>query len=128
MRYSRLIALGTPLGGATLFVVIWVVIGIACTTALAEDLTVTLVSIISPIGWGEQQTLVVQTEPGATCQAKPVAGNVTVNFSQHEAKDNGRVRWSWVVRGPKNGVKHGLEIICTLGDRKGRLLTEFTVR
>ena len=128
MRFLRLIALATPLRGATLLVVIWVVVGTTCMTALAEDLTVKLVKITSPIGLGEQQTLVVQTEPGATCQARPVATDVKVNFSQRKANANGRVRWSWTVRGAKSSVKHGLQIVCTLGDRKGKLLTEFTVR
>ena len=128
MRFLRLIALATPLRGAALLVVIWVVVGTTCMTALAEDLTVTLVKITSPIALGEQQTLVVQTEPGATCQARPIATNVTVNFTQHKTNDKGRVRWSWTVRGAKAGVKHGIEVDCTLGDRKGKLVAEFTVK
>ncbi len=84
---------------AVLLALIWAVIGTTCMTALAEDLTVELVKITSPIRLGEQQTLVVQTEPGATCHAQPVAGNVKVNFSIQTANANGRVRWSWTVRG-----------------------------
>ena len=113
---------------AALLVLIGALVGTTCTTALAEDLTVKLVSIIPTLALGEQQTLIVQTEPGATCQASPVAGNVKANFGQHTANANGRVRWSWTVRGAKSSVKHGLQIVCTLGDRKGKLLTEFTVR
>jgi hypothetical protein len=113
---------------AVLLALILAVVGTTCLTALAEDLTVKLVKITSPIGLGEEQTLVVQTEPGATCHAQPVAGNVKVNFSTHTANANGRVRWSWTVRGASHSVKHGIEVVCTLGDRKGKLVAEFTVQ
>lgn len=128
MRFSRLIAVATPLRGPALLVVIGAVVGTTCMTALAEDLTVKLVKITSPIALGEQQTLVVQTEPGATCHAQPVAGNVKVNFSTHTANASGRVRWSWTVRGARSSVKHGVEVLCTLGDRKGKVVALFTVQ
>lgn len=115
---------------AVLLALILAAVGTTCLTALAEDLTVKLVKITSPIGLGEQQTLVVQTEPGATCQAHPVASNVKVNFNlrEHTARSDGRVRWSWKVRKAGDSVKHGIEVVCTLGDRKGKLVAEFTVQ
>jgi len=114
---------------AALLALIWAVVGTTCTTALAEDLTVKLVSIVSPIGYGEQETLVVQTEPGAACQAHAVSSKVKFNLAQRKAGADGLVRWSWkTTQGGYVGGTRQLEVVCTAGDRKGTLLTEFTVR
>jgi len=105
------------------------VFGITCMTALADDLAVKLVSIVSPIGYGEQETLVVQTEPGATCQAHAVSSTVKFSLAQRMAGADGLVRWSWkTAQGGRVGGSRQLEVVCTAGDRKGTLLTEFTVR
>jgi hypothetical protein len=114
---------------AVCLTLIWAVIGMTCLTALADDLTVKLVSIVSPIGYGEQETLVVQTEPGATCQAHAVSSKVRFNLAQRKAGTDGLVRWSWkTTQGGYVGGSRQLEVVCTAGDRKGTLLTEFTVR
>jgi hypothetical protein len=101
-------------------------------TAWAEDLTVKLVSIISPIGYGEQETLVVQTEPGATCQAHAMTKGINFNLAARKAGGDGLVRWSWKTAESSGkgrvGITRQLEVACTAGDRKGTLLTEFTVR
>ncbi|HKX19631.1 MAG TPA: hypothetical protein VJT33_16645 [bacterium] len=108
------------------------VIGIPCTTALADDLTVKLVSIVSPIGYGEQETLVVQTEAGATCQAHAITKGINFNLAARKAGSDGLVRWSWKTAASSGKSRVGetrqLEVVCTAGDRKGTLQTEFTVR
>lgn len=114
---------------AVTLAVVWAVIGMACMTALASDLPVKLVSIVSPVGYGEEETLVVQTEPGATCQAHAVSSKVNFNLAQRKAGTDGLVRWSWrTTQGGKAGGTRQLEVVCTAGDRKGTVLAEFTVR
>jgi hypothetical protein len=114
---------------AMVLTLIWAVIGLTCVAASANDLTVKLVSIVSPIGYGEQETLVVQSEPGATCQAHAVSSKVNFNLGQRKAGSDGLIRWSWkTTQGARAGGTRQLEVVCTAGDRKGTLLTEFTVR
>jgi hypothetical protein len=124
MRSLRLLALNTILISA--------VVGTTCITALAEDLTVKLVSIVSPIGYGEQETLVVQTEAGAMCEAHAITKGINFNLAARKAGSDGLVRWSWKTAA-SSGKSHvmetrQLEVVCAKGDRKGTLQTEFTVR
>lgn len=121
MRSLRLVALSAMFA--------WVVIGMTCMTALADDLTVKLVSIVSSIKSGEEETLVVQTEPGATCRAHALSHKVNFNLAQRKAGSDGLVQWSWKTkRGGRDASTQQLEVACTAGDRKGTLLTQFTVR
>ena len=70
----------------------------------ADTLTVTLVSIHSQVSQGQQQTIVVQTQSGATCGGVVAVGNsatgrggsqTSAPLRDLQADDKGQVTWSW---------------------------------
>jgi hypothetical protein len=115
--------------GRVSLALVLVVIAGTCITALAEDLPLKLVSIISPIGEGEKETLVVQTEPGAACQAHAIGKGVNFTLRPQVAGPKGLVSWSWTTtRGGYVVGTRQLQIVCTSGDRKATLLASFEVK
>jgi len=85
----------------TIFAAVTVAVG----PSFADALTVTLVSIVSPIASGGSQQLVVQTQTGTTCsgdiQGAQPGGSAKggapseYHLPNVQADDQGKVTWAW---------------------------------
>lgn len=94
-------------------------------SAMADDLTVKIVSAPTEVIAGDQITITVQTEPGASCDGnvawKSVKGQAhsNVQLVQRTAKSDGKVMWSWKVgQGP--AAEGQILVTCQAGDRSGK--------
>jgi hypothetical protein len=100
--------------------------------AIADDLSVKLVSITAPVVSGEPATLILQTEPGASCQAEFTAmrGGQYGSFKRGPttANSDGQVHWSFTYKiEGRPRVQFQANVTCASGDRKGTLLVPFDV-
>lgn len=102
------------------------------TAARASDLDVKLASITSPVPPGGSVTMVIATEPGATCSGtrQVHTGNeIRLQPLSLTAGADGNVQWSWrVLTGMHPVGKRTAHVDCTLGDRNGSVDTIFDVR
>ncbi|HLJ59025.1 MAG TPA: hypothetical protein VKZ50_04765 [bacterium] len=124
----RAIALLVP----TILILLTVSVG----PGFADKLTVTLVSINSPIGQGQQQTIVVQTQSGATCGGLVSVGNsatgrggsqTSAPLRDLQADDKGQVTWSWQqIHG--YSAHYGVHITCKNGADAAVLDTGYDVK
>ena len=90
--------------------------------ALADDLQVKVVSATSQVQVRGPIKLVVQTDPGATCD-----GNIHWQYKQSldnfplrakTAGDDGTITWEW--RAPSAAAHGTIDIACKAGDKQGR--------
>jgi hypothetical protein len=97
--------------------------------ALADDLQVKLVSVTSPVQVRGPIKLVVQTDPGATCdgtihwQYKQSIDNFPLRA--RTAGDDGMIAWEW--RAPSAFAHGTIGIMCKAGDKQGRTSVTLTV-
>ena len=100
--------------------------------ARADALDVKLVSITSPVSPGGTVTLVVATEPGATCSGRRQAhfgDEIPLRPPSQVVGADGKVHWSWPTLSGMHPVgKRTVHVACTLGDRSGAVDTVFDVR
>jgi hypothetical protein len=100
--------------------------------AFASELNVTVVSITSKVPPGGVVTLVVRTQPGATCQGmrQDHFGSdipLTREGSKMAGK-NGLVTWNWRVLSGNHPVgRRDLSVTCSLGERSGTVRSFFSV-
>lgn len=98
---------------------------------LAADLSVTVLSLSSPVAPFSDATLEAQTTPGAACA-------ITVRYKSgpsrakgllpKTADAQGRVLWRWRVGSSTTPGHWPIEVTCEKGDVKGTLQTSFEVR
>jgi hypothetical protein len=101
-------------------------------SAMADDLTVKISAPAEVIA-GDQITLAVRTEPGASCE-----GNVAwksekgqqhnnVRLVQRTANSDGKVMWSWKIgQGP--AAQGPIVVTCQAGDKSGTASASVTRR
>jgi hypothetical protein len=101
--------------------------GMFVPAAMADDLKVEIVSVPSTYMVGDKVSVVVQTEPGATCSgtiewtaAKSGANaHTSTNLRQRKTDADGKVTWSWTaVPGPAG--KGLLTVTCDAGGKTGK--------
>jgi hypothetical protein len=88
-----------------------------------------------PVVSGTPATLILQTEPGATCQADfSASGKSGVNFRGFKrgptaANSDGQITWDFTynLNGKTNVLQMVANVACSLGDRKGTLQVPFEV-
>jgi hypothetical protein len=98
--------------------------------AYAAELSIKLVSITSPVPPGGTVTLLIATEPGAICSGQRQGhSGEEIPLRSSVAGPNGRLQWSWPIRGGQHPVGiRNVRITCTKSDRQGSLGTAFDVR
>ena len=102
-----------------------VLIILTSVTAFAEDLQVKIVSLPNQVVGGQTQTMVVQTEAGATCEAHAFSKNSNFVLRATKAANDGTVTWSWQTGVGKRVVQ--VQVMCDAGDRKGTAIGSFNV-
>lgn len=100
--------------------------------ARADGLAVKVASITSPVSPGGSVTMVIATEPGATCHGtrQVHAGNeIQLRPPSLTAGADGKVQWGWrVLPGMHPVGKRTAHVECTLGDKSGAVDTFFDVQ
>lgn len=106
--------------------------------SFADDLTVTLVSIVSPISPGATQQLVVQTQTGTTCsgdiQGAQSAGTgkggsvAEFHLPAVQSDDSGKVTWSWKLGMTFPKGHRTVRIVCKNGSNTSGLSTSYDVQ
>jgi len=96
--------------------------------AFADDLQVSIVSITSQVTVGQPITLVVQTEPKASCEValhwrvQKGGPGTTANLRQRVANAEGKAEWTW--NAPKTAnMNANILVTCKLGDKSGQAST-----
>ena len=98
--------------------------------ALADDLQVKIVTVTSSVQVRGPIKLVVQTDPGATCD-----GNIHWQYKQSvdnyplrakTAGDDGTITWEW--KAPSAFAHGTISIMCKAGDKQGRTSVSLTVQ
>jgi hypothetical protein len=106
--------------------------------SFADNLTVTLVSVVSPISPGGTQQLIVQTLPGTTCTGEIQGAVVTgsgkggANAEYHlpavQSDDGGKVTWSWKVGMNFPKGHRTVRVACKNGSSTAGLNTSYDVQ
>ncbi len=100
--------------------------------ARADGLDVKLAAITSPVPPGGTVTMVIATEPGATCSGRRQAhfsNEVPLRPLSQIAGTDGKVQWSWPILPGMHPVGiRTVHIDCAQGDRQGAIDTSFDVR
>jgi hypothetical protein len=100
--------------------------------ARADGLDVKLISITSPVPPGGSVTMVIATNPGATCSGRRQAhfgDEVPLRPLSQVAGPDGKVQWAWPILPGMHPVGiRTVHVDCAQGDRTGAIDTAFDVR
>ena len=107
------------------------VIAVASSARAAEQLSVALVSITSPVNHGNPASIAIKTAPGAACQI-----TVTYKSGRSKAKGlipktsdgQGMVSWTWLVGSRTTPGTWPVSVRCSAGGRTGALQTTIIVQ
>ncbi len=98
----------------------------------AADLAVTQVSGPLEVRPGGTVMLVVQTEPGASCDGRRqghYGSDYSIPLGKQTAGPDGRASWHWDVLPGHNPIgKRGIKVTCSKDGRQGSLDTDFVVK
>jgi len=111
---------------------------VAVSPSSADALTVTLVSIVSPVNPGGSQQLVVQTQSGTTCsgdiQGAQSGGSAKggapseYHLPSVQADDQGKVTWAWKLGMSFPKGHRTVHVFCKNGSSTGGLEVGYDVQ
>src|SRR3970282_10303 len=93
-------------------------------SALAQALSVRLVSLTSPAGRGTDASITIQTAPGATCDITVIYKSGlsrAAGLYPQKADSGGMVTWVWRVGTRTTPGRWPIIVDCSLGSRRGTL-------
>jgi hypothetical protein len=100
--------------------------------ALADGLQIALVLMTAQVAPGGTVTLVIQTEPGATCEGNRqghFGDGFSVPLPRQRIGDDGRAQWEWsVLRGSHPIGLRRVHVTCIRNGRSGSLDTAFDIK
>jgi hypothetical protein len=117
---------------------IFAAVAIGVGPSYADSLTVTLVSIVSPIASGGSQQLVVQTQTGTACsgdiQGAQSGGSAKggapseYHLPNVQADDQGKVTWAWKLGMNFPKGHRTIRVFCKNGSSTGGLEVGYDVQ
>jgi hypothetical protein len=99
--------------------------------AFAGELPLRLVSITAPVHPGGSVTLVIATQPGATCSGARqghFGNDYAIALRPQVAGSDGSAQWQWSVLNGKRPIgRRGVHVTCTSAGQSAALDTAFDV-
>ena len=115
----------------SLGLVLVAVLAVATTARAAEQLSIALLSITSPVHHGNPASISIKTAPGAACQ-------ITFTYKSWPSRakgltpktsdGQGMVSWTWLVGSRTTPGTWPVSVSCSAGGRTGALQTSIIVQ